>query len=182
MKTLKLVLLTFVILLGPATTPLIAQPSNHAISGNWLGVLPVIADVTLRLRLKVTAAADGSLTALMDSPDQNATNVQVDSVTFQNGVLRFEMKAQRISYEGSLLREGEILGTFTQRGAPTRLIFRKEGVPFPNTSVKRGRVELKPCNDPFLTSEVLCGKYEVFEDRIARTGRRISLNLVLLPA
>jgi pimeloyl-ACP methyl ester carboxylesterase len=184
MKSLKLVFLTVNIFLGSATAPLMAQTSQSAgaINGNWVGVLAVVADVTLRLRLKVTAAADGSLTALMDSPDQNASNVTVDSVTFQNGVLRFEMKAQRITYEGSLLREGEILGTFTQRGAPTRLILRKEGVTFPNTPVKRGRVELKPCNDPFLTSEVLCGKHEVFEDRTARTGRRISLNLVLLPA
>jgi len=28
----------------------------------------------------------------------------------------------------------------------------------------------------------LCGKYEVYEDRVARTGRKIALNLILLPA
>jgi pimeloyl-ACP methyl ester carboxylesterase len=183
MRSLKLILITLAISLTPAGA-LMAQSAQSAgaINGNWLGVLPVIADVTLTLRLKVTAAADGSLTALLDSPDQNASNIPVDSVSFQNGVLRFEMKAQHITFEGSLLREGEILGTFTQSGVPARLILRKEGLAFPNTPVKRGRVELRPCNDPFLTSDMLCGKYEVFEDRSARTGRRISLNLVVLPA
>jgi pimeloyl-ACP methyl ester carboxylesterase len=183
MKTLKHAFITFVIFLVSAPAPLIAQSSQpNAINGNWLGVVAASGGVKLRLRLKVTAAANGSLTAVMDSPDQNADNLTVDSITFQNGVLRFDMKALRIAYEGSLLRDGEILGNLTQGGAPTRLIFRKEGVVQPSTIVKRGRVELKPCNDPFLTSEVLCGKYEVFEDRAARTGRRISLNLILLPA
>jgi pimeloyl-ACP methyl ester carboxylesterase len=182
MKTLKFGLLTFIILLGPA--PLIAQSAQSAatISGSWLGVVTAVGDVKLRLRLKVTAGPNGSLMALMDSLDQpGSDNLAVDSITFRNNVLRFEMRALHITYEGSLVREGEILGTFTQ-GGPTRLIFRKEGVTFANTAVKRGAIELKPCNDPFLTSEVLCGKYEVFEDRAARTGRKISLNIVLLPA
>jgi pimeloyl-ACP methyl ester carboxylesterase len=181
MKTLKLAFLTFAIFLGPA--PLIAQSpqSNSAIKGSWLGVIAAPGDVKLRLRLKITVAADGSLTALLDSPDQNSSNLTVDLITFQNGVLRFEMKALGIGYKGSILREDEIVGTFNQ-GWSTRLIFRKEGVALPNATIKRGRVELKPCNDPFLTSEVLCGKYVVFEDRAAQTGRRISLNLVLLPA
>jgi len=185
MRSLKLILITLVISLTPGGAPFMAQTaqSTGPMNGNWLGVLPIVADVTLRLRLKITAAADGSLTALLDSPDQNASNITVDSVSFQNGVLRFEMKAQRITFEGSLLREGEILGTFTQGGAPARLIFRKEGVALPSAPVKRGRVELRPCNDdPFLTGDMLCGKYEVFEDRATRTGRRISLNLVVLPA
>src|ERR1043166_4930260 len=48
--------------------------------------------------------------------------------------------------------------------------------------VQRGRVQMKPCNNPSFTGDSLCGKYEVFENRSAQTGRRISLNIVLLPA
>lgn len=41
---------------------------------------------------------------------------------------------------------------------------------------------LEPCKVPGLEEEVLCGTYEVFEDRAARAGRKIPLNVVLLPA
>ena len=34
---------------------------------------------------------------------------------------------------------------------------------------------MKPCNNPSFTGDALCGKYEVFENRSAQTGRRISL-------
>src|SRR3954451_14785668 len=185
MKTLKLAALTFIISFCFSNALLFAQSPVPVttIGGNWLGVLPVNGDIRLRLLLKVSAAADGSLSAVMDSLDQaNANNLKVDSITFQNGVLHFEMKALQIAYQGSLVRAGEIVGTFTQGGGQLRLIFRKEGAASSNAVVKRGRVELKPCNDPVLTSEILCAKYEVFEDRAAHSGRKISLNIVLLPA
>jgi pimeloyl-ACP methyl ester carboxylesterase len=41
---------------------------------------------------------------------------------------------------------------------------------------------LKPCQVPNLKEEVFCGTYEVYENRVARKGRKISLNIVLLPA
>jgi pimeloyl-ACP methyl ester carboxylesterase len=43
-------------------------------------------------------------------------------------------------------------------------------------------VQLRPCGNPALTNDALCGKYDVFEDRTAKSGRKISLNIVLLPA
>ena len=183
MKTLKLAL-TFIILIGLANSSLAAQStqSRSTLNGNWLGVL-AIGDTKLRLLLKVTAPEDGSLSAVMDSLDQpNANNLQVDVITFQNDVLHFEMKALRIAYEGTLSKAGEIVGTFTQAGNERQLIFRKEGLAQSNAVVKRGRIELKPCNDPAITSDVLCTRYEVFEDRAARAGRKISLNIILLPA
>jgi pimeloyl-ACP methyl ester carboxylesterase len=41
---------------------------------------------------------------------------------------------------------------------------------------------LAPCHPPRIDGEALCGKFEVFEDRASRTGRKIPLNLVVLPA
>ncbi len=43
-------------------------------------------------------------------------------------------------------------------------------------------LELRPCNIPGLEREVRCGRFEVFEDRAAKTGRKISLRVVVLPA
>jgi len=42
--------------------------------------------------------------------------------------------------------------------------------------------KLTPCRVPDVEEEVLCGRYEVYENRAAGTGRKIGLNLVVLPA
>ncbi len=44
------------------------------------------------------------------------------------------------------------------------------------------RVDLRPCRFPNHKSELLCGKYPVFEDRAAKTGRTIPLNIVVVPS
>jgi hypothetical protein len=41
---------------------------------------------------------------------------------------------------------------------------------------------LKPCRPPGLQREVLCGKLSVKENRSLPRGRRIPLNMVILPA
>ncbi len=50
----------------------------------------------------------------------------------------------------------------------------------------RGQVpkgeQLTPCHVPDVSEEVRCGRHEVYENRAARSGRRISLNIVVLPA
>jgi pimeloyl-ACP methyl ester carboxylesterase len=156
---------------------------SSSISGNWESVLK-IGDLKLRLVLKVSVGPNGQLQAVMDSLDQQGgDNLEVDSITLQGNVLRFEMKKLYITYEGTLnSSSSEIVGTLTQAGNPAPLIFRKQGVALPAAPVKRGNVQLKPCNNPSLTSDALCVKYEVFENRATRTGRRIPLNIILLPA
>ena len=42
--------------------------------------------------------------------------------------------------------------------------------------------KLTPCRVPDVDEEVLCGRYEVYENRAAGTGRKIGLNIVVLPA
>src|SRR5260370_39218869 len=42
--------------------------------------------------------------------------------------------------------------------------------------------QLKPCNIKGVEEELLCGKLSVFENRQAETGRKIDLNVVVLPA
>src|SRR6185369_10674695 len=169
----------FLLLLG---TSVKAQTPSAKMDGVWNGVL-AIGDAKLRLALKITTTPDG-LTAVMDSPDQpNGGNLKVDSITLQTNVLRFEMKALLIVYQGTLSKDGyEIAGTLSQASQPFPMIFRKEGAPVNTSVIKRGRVDLRPCNNPTLTSEILCGKYEVFENRTSRKGRKINLNIMLLPA
>ena len=47
---------------------------------------------------------------------------------------------------------------------------------------KPARLELSPCDLPGVNEKVRCGTYEVFEDRTARKGRKITLKIVVFPA
>lgn len=42
--------------------------------------------------------------------------------------------------------------------------------------------ELAPCKEPGMPPGARCGTYEVFENRVARTGRKIPLRVVVVPA
>ena len=42
--------------------------------------------------------------------------------------------------------------------------------------------KLEPCDRPTFPKRALCGRYEVFEDRAAASGRRLTLQIVVLPA
>jgi len=46
----------------------------------------------------------------------------------------------------------------------------------------RFRNNLEPCDRPAFPKRALCGRYEVFEDRAAGSGRRLALQVVVLPA
>jgi len=130
-----------------------------SIFGNWESILKA-GDAKLRLVLKISDGPNGQLQAVLDSPDQGASDLEVDTITFQNNVLRFEMKKLLITYEGTLNPgTSEIVGTFTQSGTSFSLIFRKQGAAQSTATVKRGNVQLKPCNNPSLTSDALCVKY-----------------------
>ncbi len=43
-------------------------------------------------------------------------------------------------------------------------------------------VALRPCHLPHVPVETLCGTHEVFEDRVKAAGRKVKLNIAVLPA
>ncbi len=49
-------------------------------------------------------------------------------------------------------------------------------------SAQAKKIQLQPCRPAGWTRDVMCGTYEVFEDRRAKTGRKIALKIVVLPA
>lgn len=163
------------------------QSSNAGragIEGNWEGTLNSAAG-KLRLVLKISKVGD-AFKAAMDSPDQGAVDLAVDVLTFEDSFLHFEMKDIQASFDGGLGRDGgEISGQFTQ-GLPAPLVLRRvitgSGIPSPGAGFPRGRVKLEPCGFSSVTKDAGCAKYEVFEDRFAKTGRKIALNIVILPA
>jgi pimeloyl-ACP methyl ester carboxylesterase len=98
---------------------------NRSVEGMWEGTLDAGA-VKLRFVLKISRGADGSLTAKADSPDQGATNLQVDTISLNDSVMRFEMKQLMASYEGKLNGEAsEIAGEFKQGGGTAPLTLKR---------------------------------------------------------
>ncbi len=94
-----------------------------AIEGVWEGKLKV-GGVELRLVLRVSKESDGSLNASVDSPDQGAMGLKVDSIELDDdGVTRFEMKTLSAKFEGTRDEVGNtIVGEFTQAGTTLPLV------------------------------------------------------------
>jgi pimeloyl-ACP methyl ester carboxylesterase len=99
------------------------KPSG--IAGDWSGVLDVGA-ARLTLVLHIAQDVAGALSAKLDSPDQGASDIPVDTITFADRTLKFEMKRLGAAYEGALNNEGsEISGQFTQGGVSFLLILKR---------------------------------------------------------
>ena len=92
--------------------------------GDWRGTLDAGA-AKLDLILHI-ARKDGMLTATLDSPDQGATGLAVDSIAVSGKTLRFEMKSLGADYEGVFSSDGsQIEGEFRQQGQKLPLTFKR---------------------------------------------------------
>ena len=92
----------------------------------WEGKLNIGAGLSLRMVVHIAAKAEGKLTATMDSPDQGARGLKVDTITLDQAKLAFEMKALQGKYEGKLNGGGtEADGTWTQVGRSFPLVLKK---------------------------------------------------------
>ena len=119
---MKRVLILF--LLTMAATVARAQD----IAGDWQGTLNTGMG-ELRLVLHITKAADGSLTATLDSVDQGAKGIPVKSATLKGSKLSLDVVAVQGTYEGSVAADGKsISGTWTQN-KPLPLEFKRATAP-----------------------------------------------------
>jgi pimeloyl-ACP methyl ester carboxylesterase len=173
-----------------------AVVSAPNIAGEWQGALQTDAGM-LRLVLKLTQGTSGQLTATLDSLDQKALGLPLERIEYADRILHFELaSAARAVFEGVVSRDAtEIRGNWNQGGA-LPLLFKRamptasatttpaaKANPPAVASNPRRRVQLQPCTLPDMPKDdALCGQYEVFEDRAARKGRKIKLNLIVLPA
>lgn len=92
--------------------------------GDWKGTIEA-AGTRLDLVLHVTKK-DGALSATLDSPDQGATGLAIDSISLTGKSLKFEMKSLGASYEGVFSADGsQIGGEFSQQGVKLPLTFKR---------------------------------------------------------
>lgn len=92
--------------------------------GDWKGTLDA-AGTKLDLVLHISSK-DGALGATLDSPDQGATGLPIDSISVTGNSLRFEMKSLGANYEGVFSADGsQIEGQFSQQGVRLPLGFKR---------------------------------------------------------
>jgi pimeloyl-ACP methyl ester carboxylesterase len=167
-----------------------------SVEGEWQGALEVAGVGKFRLILKLKRQAS-QLTGTLDSPDQGASDLPISDVTFADRVLRFAFPNPEApgSYEGLMSADGtQIEGYWNQGGVRRPLNLTRATASTATTNAAtpvatsatpqtfmRGRVVLQACAKQSWKN-ALCGRYEVFENRATKTGRKIALNVVLLPA
>lgn len=133
--------------------------ATSAVEGNWLGALD-LGTFKLRLVLKISKTPEGQLKATMDSLDQNAKDLVVDSITFLDGTLKFEMMAIAASYVGTLSKDGtQLNGQFTQGGV--RALDFKRVTDVAQMELRRPQTPKKPY--PYREEEV---SYENKQDQV----------------
>ena len=180
----KCVFLTCAAVVLLAWTPAGTQDAPPpAVAGDWQGAIG-----RQRLALKIEQAPGVPLKATLFVVDQGNAAIPADTATMDaRGSLRLELKSLGAAYEGALSADGaQIAGTWQQNGAALPLVFRRPGASvsaaFTLKPRTQGRVPLQPCRTADGNAEALCGKYDVFENRQSRQGRKIALNIMLLPA
>ncbi len=95
------------------------------LTGDWTGTLNA-GPASLRLVLHVTENADGAPSATLDSPDQGATGLQIDSIALDVNQVRFTMSRLAATFEGTLAEDGKsIEGTWRQGPNSFPLTFRR---------------------------------------------------------
>ncbi len=95
------------------------------IEGIWQGTLR-FSGIELRIIFTISRSPDNTLTATYDVPEQNATDVPVDEITYNNRDVRLEIIPIEGVFKGKLSEEGEkIDGNWTQSGMTLPLVLER---------------------------------------------------------
>jgi hypothetical protein len=100
-----------------SSLPMKLTPSSIGtkdLAGTWLGTL-TLSGGKLLLALHVQDAANGALSATLDSPYQHGFDIPVSSIDSKDGTLTFSLANLNASYTGKIGEAG-IAGTFSQNG------------------------------------------------------------------
>ena len=87
---------------------------SQNITGQWSGVLK-IQGTQLRVVFNVSKT-DSGYSSKMDSPDQGAKGIPTTKTTFENDTLKIIADKLRMNFEGKLVNDTIIKGSFVQNG------------------------------------------------------------------
>lgn len=98
--------------------------SAQEIAGTWTGAIS-IPQGQLRIMFNISEADDG-YTSTLDSPDQNAFGIPVDTTLFENSVLTLKVNQIDFRYVGRVVEDHEIKGQMKQMGQTLELNLTKK--------------------------------------------------------
>jgi fermentation-respiration switch protein FrsA (DUF1100 family) len=121
------------------------------IEGTWMGNLRVPAGLELRIVFNISISPDGSIKASMDSPDQGALGIPVETVSYKDGNLNLEVKSIQGSFEGIYKEDSKTIeGKWKQTGSALPLVLsRVEKAP----DTHRKQDPVKPY--PYIEEEIV---------------------------
>jgi uncharacterized protein len=102
----------------------VATLSAQDITGTWSGALET-PNGTLRINFNISGTGD-DLTSTLDSPDQNAFDIPVDSTFFNQSELTIKVSNIGLQYSGKLVDDTHIEGTLTQMGQSFEVNLKKK--------------------------------------------------------
>jgi uncharacterized protein len=126
-----------------------ADAASSGLEGTWQGALDA-GGQQLRLVLKISQDAKGTLSAKMDSVDQGAMDLPVSSIALKGSTLNFAMNSIGGSFEGTWDRQKqEISGQWKQGMASLPLILKRVDKPI---TLLRPQEPQKPY--PYIEEEI----------------------------
>jgi len=141
-----------------------ADPAvEAAVEGFWRGVLTLPGGSDFRIIFRVWREDDGTLSSLMDSPDQGAADLPVDRIVIEGRTVRLELTFAGAFFEGEMAAdETEIEGLWHQAAMEMPLtLMRLEEFP----EVRRAQEPVEPF--PYAVEEVT---YVNEEDDVTLAG------------
>ncbi len=107
--------------------------AQSPVAGDWQG--EIAYGPGIHLALHITGTGD-ALKGTMDSIDQNAFGIPLDTITFKAPTLTFTAKSLKASWTGTLSTDGSLIGKMTQGGATLPLTFMRVSSPAPSKAEK----------------------------------------------
>jgi hypothetical protein len=113
-----------------ASTLVLSATTTKSVSaaiGDWEGKIDA-GGGSLRVIVHISQAADGRLTGALDSPDQDATGIAIDLVSYKEPDLHFAIEQIGSSFDGKMIHNNsEISGEWKQSGLSLPLVFKRRG-------------------------------------------------------
>lgn len=113
----KIILRSLIFLFALLSIQLAAQnqANPQSVAGSWMGRLS-LNGVTLRIVFNLTIAGRDSLAATLDSPDQGAKGIKIGPVKLENENIKISAPALMGEYNGTIMNDTLIDGTWKQAG------------------------------------------------------------------
>lgn len=153
-------LILFLLLAGDTCAQDHQGETRGELTGQWNGKLEV-QGISVRLIFHLSWM-EGRYIATMDSPDQGANGIPVTTTSFQSPVVKFEIPAGGIVYEGTLIDSTHITGFFSQAGQSFPLNLEKGLV-----AIQLARPQEPKPPFPYFSEEV---SFENTKDKVTLKG------------